>query len=468
MSSRTLGIVGSIAVVLLGGYLMMRSASSRLACNDCNVLIIGVDTLRADRLHHLGYERETTPTLDTLAAKGFSFSKAISASSWTVPSFMSIFTGTFPSVHKVTNKFVTFSESEKKISNMAELAPEIETLATQFKTAGYATGGFTGDAGVSGKFGYRQGFDVYTDETTFGGLENSAGHALTWIDSLGGKKFFMFFHGYDLHGQFKEVAGYRGRFVPKDYRGPFNGSGAQEAKLREDQLTPKGISLSTADVDFWNGFYDSKIRDADDRLKAFLDALDKKGVLQKTIIVVVSDHGEEFYEHKGFDHGQSLYDELVHVPLIIVSPKLQKTGIIDRQISMIDVAPTVLELAGVHASTAFTQQMRHAQSLVPALDGRNIAEQDAYLETDYRNFTHKRAIRTNNDWKYIRTMETGAEELYNLASDPHERTNLASSTPQKLASLRAALFKHLKDDLSVNPDQAWTIGCLPVYDGECK
>lgn len=464
-----------VTIVLVVGLLAVFAAKSTLfgnkgpSCKDCNVIVIGVDTLRADHLSALGYERKTTPTLDELAKEGTIYSQSISAASWTVPAFMSIMTGTYPGVHGVINKFRVFTPEKKQLSKLSEISPKIETLAQQFKSAGYATGGFTGDAGVSAKFGEGQGFDVFTDNVTFGGLENSNTHAMQWLDSLKkGQKFFMFFHGYDLHGQFAdEKDGYRGIFSLTNYSGPYKGTKIEQAKLREDQLIAP-LQMTKDDAAFWMAQYDSKLHDADARLAGFLDEIKARGLLDKTVIVVVSDHGEEFYEHKGFDHGQSLYDELVHVPLIFKIPGVTGGEVVKGQVSMMDIGPSLLKLIGITPSPAYAAQTAGRMNLLDYISNPQKPGYDVFTETDYRDFTHIRSIRTADGWKYIRTLQTGKEELYNLNTDPKELTDLANTDTSKKAELRAKLDAHIANDLKADPNAKPAVGCLPVYDGECQ
>jgi len=444
---------------------------ANLSCPDCNVIIIGVDTLRADHVHALGYPLDTTPTLDSLAAHGFVFTQAISASDWTVPSFMSIMTGVFPSVHKVTNKYVVFdpkNPANQVLANLHALSPTIETLAQQFKAAGYATGGFTGDAGVGHGFGYNQGFDVYTDETTFGDFDNSDTHALAWLDSLQkGQKFFMFFHGYDLHGQ-HALPKNEQVFVPKNYKGPYTGTPAEEAKLREAVLTPQGVHLTAQDAAFWAGLYDSKLRAADTKLSTFLDQLKGRGLLDKTIIVVVSDHGEEFYEHGAIDHGQSLYDELIHVPLIIDLPSASTSSTIVGQVSTMDIGPSLLAMVGIQGSSQYQSQVAGRPNLLAYLASSTTPGYDVFDETDYRDYIHERSVRTAGGWKYILNLVSGKEELYNLVTDPGEKTNLIAQEPSQAEALRTELRAHVTHDLHEDLSAPASVGCLPVYKGECE
>jgi len=464
---RTSRIVLLVIVLLLAaGAGIYTLWPARLHCPECNVLIIGIDTLRADRLHAFGYSRETTPTLDALAANGVSFTNAISASSWTVPSFMSIMTGVYPSVHEVTNKFSVFTATEQKFSGLSELAPDITTLAEVLKRSGYATGGFAAAPDVSAKFGYGKGFDEFVQSGLFGKMASSSGPAFAWLDSLPKRqKFFMFFHGYDAHG-YTELSQDERVFVPSGYDGLYTGSRREATALRQEQLT-QPLTLTPEDVAFWNGLYDSKIRKADAEVAALLDELRKRGVLDNTLVIVLSDHGEEFYEHGGTDHGLTLYDELIRVPLIINIPRGTRGLKIPAQVSTMDVAPTIFDILDITPGETFSRQQQ-GKSLLPYFAGTADAGRDVFVETDYRDFTHKRGIRTADGWKLIVTMETGTEELYNLTNDPKEATDLARKLPQKTAELRGKLDAHLRDDLSADLSKTYTTGCLPVYKGECE
>lgn len=457
-----------IVVVTLLAFQSQKAANRESAtrCDDCNVLLIGVDTLRADHMHAFGYERDATPNIDALAARGISFTNAISASSWTVPSFMSIMTGVYPSVHKVTNKFVEFNAKSQVTSNLQKLSPSLETLAQQFKKAGFATGGFTGDAGIGAQFGHKAGYDVYTDEKTFGEFKNSNTHAIDWLNALPkGQKFYMFLQGYDLHGQFNLPKDDQ-IFLTEEEKKSDAGLPKNESVLREAQLAGP-LKYTESDVKYWNDLYDSKMHYADADIGVMLNELDKRGLLKNTIVVLVADHGEEFFEHGGIDHGQSLYGELIHVPIVVAMPGNTKASQVSAQVSMLDVAPTILELAGVKPSEQFAKQQQ-GMSLVPYMTGAKTQGSDVFMETDYRDFTHIRSVRTVDGWEYIKTLQTGREELYNLNDDPAEKHNIIENNPEKAATLKAKLEKHMREDLKVDPNKKYLPGCLPVYKGECE
>ncbi len=435
---------------------------------DYNVVFVSFDALQAAHVGALGYPGNVTPTIDAMAKQGFNFTNNISVASWTVPASMTWFTGVYPSEHRLTNKFSVFNPPNNNvISNLKKLSPELVTLAEVLKQNGYATGGFTGNAGVSGGFGYSQGFDEYFFEKgKFGSMGVSIPKGLEWLHKNKDKKFFMFLHGYDMHGQNIPVEGFDYRFVDKGYDKRYTGSAAEQEALREEGLEKGTVALRDEDVKFWRAIYDEKIQRTDARFKKFLEEYEKMGLMDKTIFVLTSDHGTEFHEHKRFDHGFSLYDELIHVPLIIKLPK-QKTGkVIKDQISSIDVMPTVLDLLDVKMPDNAKKQLRGA-SLVVGLKGKDVAK-DVFFETDYRQYTYKRGIQTKDGWKLIYTLENKSRELYNLKSDPHETKNLVEQEPRRAYELEQRVFAHFKaigHDLN---SRQWIPGLNPVYDSQAK
>lgn len=439
-----------------------------LKYKDHNVILVSFDALQAAHVGSLGYKRNVTPTIDAMAKDGFNFTRNVSVASWTVPASMTWFTGVYPSEHRLTNKFAVFNPpAGNKLSNLKELAPDLVTLAEVLKENGYATGGFTGNAGVSGFFGYGQGFDKYFFEKgKFGSMGISIPKAMEWLQENKGKKFFMFLHGYDCHGQNVPAGGFDYRFVDKGYDKKFTGSAAEQEALREEGLEKGAVSLRDEDVRFWRAIYDEKIQRTDAMFKGFLAELEKMGLMDKTIFVLTSDHGTEFHEHKRFDHGFSLYDELIHVPLVIKLPRVKAGAVVTDQVSSIDVMPTILDLLEVKLSPKLQKQLR-GSSLTPALKGKKVAR-DVYAETDYRQFTYKRSVVTKDGWKFIYTLEDKSRELYNLKADPAETKNLIAQETRRAYELEQQLFAHFKSighDLTA---KQWIPGLNPVYDSQAK
>lgn len=431
-----------------------------LRFKDYNLVFVSFDALQAAHVHSLGYPRDITPTIDSIAKQSFTFGRVYSVASWTVPASMTWFTGVYPSEHRMTNKFAEYTPAVQKPAKLKELSPSLVTLAEILRKGGYATGGFTGNAGVSGGFGYEEGFDVYSHELSkFGGFDYSMPRALDWIRTNKGRKFFLFLHGYDCHGQNTPPEGFDYRFVEKGYDRRFTGSEIEQEILREEGLEKGRLSLRESDVRFWRAIYDEKIARTDARFRSFLDEFVKLGLGDNTIFVLTSDHGTEMLEHHRLDHGFTLYDEQLRVPLIVKVPGRDGRRIEDR-VSSIDLMPTILDLLDVDAS-GVKDQFR-GTSLVPAIQGEP-AKRDCFSETDYRAYTFKRSIVRPDGWKLIVTLEKKQRELYDLNADPGELNDLAAKNPRLADELESKVYAHFK---SIGHDLAarrWEIGLNPVY-----
>ncbi len=406
-----------------------------------NLIIIGFDPLGAKHMTDYGYFRDTTPNLHQFSQKAFLFKNAISPSSWTLPVFMTWFTSLYPSQHKIVNKYSKFTKEEKTFSNLKAMSPTVITLAQVMKANGYATAGFTGDAGVNSMFGYDQGFDRYYDKTKFGGFDVVLPKALKWLKKHRKKKFFLFIQAYDVHGRSKLPRGFKNRYQDKNYKGPYKGTQDEYWNLRNYSLDNKDIEMSAADQKFWASWYDSKIYEADKRFGVFYKELEKLHIPENTVILISSASGNEFYEHKQFDHGYSLYDELIKVPLIIKVPDGQH-GIIDSQVRTLDIMPTVLDLVHVKNTDVISQKMQGV-SLRPLMEGKKLVL-DAFSETDYLLCSFKRSLRTADGWKFIYSLDTGERELYDLNKDSKELNNLIDVEPETAYQLEQRLFDWMR------------------------
>ncbi len=409
-------------------------------CKNCNLIVVGLEPLGARHVGAYGYPKDTTPYLDKFAAASFLFKNAVSPSSWTLPVFMSWFTSLYPSQHKLINKYSTYTDKEQVTSSLSDLSPSVVTLAQVLKKNGYATAGFTGGAGVGGEFGYNLGFDTYYDTTAFGGFDTVMPKALEWIGRHKKDKFFVFLLGYDVHGRYPLPAD-AGKFLSKNYKGKYKGTPEEYWELRNQGLDQGYLGINDDDAEFWKGCYDAKIHEADRKFGDFLNQLKDMGVSDNTIIIFSSGSGNELYEHKLFDHGYSLYDELISVPLVINVPGVRGKEIAG-QVRTIDIMPTVLDMLGLKQGKTVKSQMQ-GTSLVALMRGGNL-QLDAFSETDYLLQVFKRSLRTADGWKFIYSMDTEDRELYNLKKDPYETNNLVEGEKNKACELEEKLFKWLQ------------------------
>jgi len=301
-----------------------------------NLILISIDSLRADRLSSYGNRNQTSPTIDRLAAEGVRFENASSASSWTLPSHMSMFTGRDVLGHGV------ISESDR-------LSTAIPTLAGTLKNAGLVTGAVVSTPVLSRKFGFDHGFDHYDDytipaPTAFDAVVDEPAPtveklATEWLTAHAGERFFLFLHFWDVHYDYIPPPPYDTMFDP-DYQGTVTGKAFYEDKNINKKLPAR-------DVEHLLALYDGEIRWVDDHIARLLGVLDRLGLSDKTAIVITSDHGDEFFEHGYKGHGRTLYNEVTRVPMVVRGPGVPAGQVVEAPVGLADIMPTALRLLGV-------------------------------------------------------------------------------------------------------------------------
>lgn len=412
-----------------------------------NVIVISLDALRFDRTGISGNKSGLTPNIDQFADEAVVFHNAQTVASWTLPSHMSIWTARWPSVHGVTNKLRPLSGDQLVETS---LSPGIETWPDLLIRSGRIAAGFTGGAGVQGRYGFSRGFDEYLDDRYFGGLDYSIPPALTWLDTHKSQPFFLFLHGYDTHGQYELPESERKSIT--GYGGHLDGSKEEQARLREEGLTniknPGDApdltgKLDAADAKFLMDVYDLKVRDADQRLGTFLSRLKAMGLYDNSIIAVISDHGDEFMEHGSIDHGTTLYQEQLHVVMMVRFPGYGRRQDIQETVRTIDLFPTIFDVMGMAGVPG-----ADGESLLALLQGKP-EQPPLFAETDYRLFVHHRAIRQGN-YKLILDLLDGKRELYDLGSDPGELRNISSQEPRRTYEMEQVL-RGWMDTSQTNP-----------------
>jgi len=310
------GVLIILAFVLLSGavwYFLNQAA------RHPNVILIGLDTTRADHLGAYGYERDTSPRLDAFANDNQLYLHTMTAAPWTPPSFATIFTGLYPSAHHMMPP----DGRDLALQNSTRLDDRLTTLPELFKRAGYTTAGITPNPWLKPEFGYNQGFDQYYFRNIAKADEITRG-AIKILEGLKQKKqpFFLFAHYMDPHDPYTPPAPFNAMFT-----GNLK-SRAYEAAIQEK------INQ-----------YDGEIRFMDTQLGILLDYLKTNNLYSDSIIIIFGDHGEQFLEHGHLTHGFMLYDEETHVPLMVRNGKAARK--IDYTVSLVDVFPTILDLAGL-------------------------------------------------------------------------------------------------------------------------
>ena len=373
-----------------------------------NVLLITLDTTRADHIGAYGYRHGRTPAIDALASEAIRFSRAQTPVPLTLPAHASIMTGTYPTFHGIRNNGNYF------------LPPQAETLAEILKRKGYQTAAFVSSFILDSRFGLDQGFDLYSDRMNTGGdikdlhSERSAGEVFADFDvwfsaaAAAGRPFFCWLHFYDPH-------------LPYAPPEPFKSDPA---------LSP----------------YDGEIANVDLYVGRTLDRLRSRGLYDSTLIVLAGDHGEAFGEHVETGHGIFCYQETLAVPLLIRIPA-ERPGVIADATDLVDVMPTILAAVG-EKIPAHTEGI----SLLPLIAGERGRERELYFESMFAKENMGGAPLTGllaGDWKYI---DLPRAESYDLNKDPAEKTNLISREAVRSTRMKARLTEALKRSRRENVD----------------
>ncbi len=411
-----------------------------------NVILISIDTLRADHLGCYGYSRQTSPHIDELARESVQFNNIFSPTGWTLPSHMSLLTGLTPLHHGALHDSFAFDTT-------------IPTLADFLREEGYATGAFTGGGYVSSKFGFAKGFDFYLDEgiPDLTSSEHLFQKSFDWIQKNADKKFFLFLHTYQPHEPYVSPPPLGQCFLAKDDAWQGIHLGQYLGKKGVYRALPENLRRNVV------ALYDGEIRYMDETLIGpLLGGLKRLNLFDRTMIIFTSDHGEEFYDHGSWGHGRTLYNELLKVPLLIKFPSAQhKRQKIDSYTRLVDILPTVLEELGI----SYSPGRFDGKSLFPLLRGKEKESREFFGEvfgilespSPLRNaprtlrkvtindHQHKLILSIKHD-KYLyffspppSASETLEIQVFDLLKDPGERINLAREKQDVVRKLLAKI-----------------------------
>jgi arylsulfatase A-like enzyme/Tfp pilus assembly protein PilF len=389
-----------------------RARIARLAPppSGLNVVVVTLDTTRADRLGCYGFKGIETPSIDALAREGVLFESVSSTVPLTFPAHSSIFTGLVPPHHGVRDNGGFFLDDAKT------------TLAERLKAAGYATGAFIGAWVLESRWGLAQGFDHYSDKfdlsqykvLSLGTVQKRGdevmGDALKWLDTVKDNKFFAWVHLYDPHAPYDPPEPYRSRYPNQPYNG--------------------------------------EIAFVDHLVGQLIDQLRKQGLLERTLIVLTADHGESLGEHGESTHAFFIYDATTHVPLIIRTPWGLK-GRSRTQASSVDIFPTVLDLVGLPPQDG--------------IDGHSLARAvlDPSASLGHRAYSETYFTRYHFGWQHLRALRDGAytfvdaptPELYDLAQDPGQLKNVYKANSKRGEEMRGALEAIVKETAEMAPER---------------
>ena len=396
-----------------------------------NLVWISLDTLRADRLGCYGYERPTSPAVDAFAAGGVLFEDAAAPSPWTKPSHASLFTGLYPS----RNGVVSFRHP---------LSERVDTMAEWLAARGFATAAVVSNSALT-LHGLDRGFAHFEFTERGRGPEPSdvTPRALRWLAERDpDAPFFLLVHYNDLHARYRSLPEYEERFVE-----PYDG----EARGRAAEFFRHATGarpLDEEDARHLSNLYDAALRQLDDQLAPLFDHLRASGLLEDTLVVLTSDHGEEFLEHGGLQHGLTQYQESVHVPLVLRGPGLPAARRVSAVASLVDVMPTCLALLGVPAPHGLDGvSLRPLWSGEPAHDPERLLffEADCAVPERANDVLERGSSRAVRDQRFKLHLdeETDAVELYDLAEDPAETRDVRALHAERAAALLLRLRAYL-------------------------
>ena len=380
-----------------------------------NIILISIDTLRADHLGCYGYKKNTSPHIDKFSEESVLFKQTIAHAPTTLPSHASIFTSLIPSHH---GSFHT------------PLSEDMLTMAEILKLQGYQTVSFNDGGYVSAKFGFDQGFDLYDSfaKAPKGTFKNRVNKAIKWIKENHPDKFFLFLHTYEVHHPYTPKEEYLTLFED-DYSG--NLPSDISVDLLKD-INEKKLIIDKEDKSHIINTYDAEIRSMDQSFSELLNFLRENNLYDSTLIIFTSDHGEEFGEHglMGW-HGVTLFDEVLHIPLIIKFPNsaFSKT-VVDQQVRSIDILPTLLNVLDIKTGKIF-----EGTSLLRLIKGK---KEMLYAVSEIGR--RKKSIRTES-LKYYKT--PSSEMLFDLIKDPLEQTDISEDYLDTTKRLKNALESFL-------------------------
>lgn len=380
-----------------------------------SIIIVDVDTLRADHLGVYGYERDTSPSIDTFASESIRFEWAFSQAPNTPPSQASILTSLYPSSHG-------------RIYKEDKLSPEIETLAEAFQKEGYRTAAFVDGGFMARGFGLEQGFETYDDDA--GHLQVIGPKVTNWLEShladseRKEEPFLLLIHTYDVHSPyevspspFNSIFADQVQQPSEPYKNDMSGV---MAKVSKKQNREPSTRLTQVELDYAIAMYDGGIRSVDHWFSGFITFLKQHDLYEKSLIVFISDHGDSFQEHSLLFH-KRIYAPVSRVPMMIRLPGGQGAGVIHPVVETIDLMPTLLELAGLEVPLTL-----QGETLLPFLRGENPPPGLAITESPY--FGRRIAV-ANEDFRFFYTQRRNKKELYAYRKDNLELSDIVEENP---------------------------------------
>lgn len=445
-----------------------------------NIILISIDTLRADHLSCYGYKRLTTPNLDHLAEEGVLFTNAYSTAVWTPPAHASMLTGLYPKDHGVVHQ--------------NSLRNEVPTIATLLRNHGYQTAGFANNSQVGELVGLNQGFDdfyevwrglskkqilkrlIYHSKRIGGYIDDGASLTnklvFNWLDKRWNedKPFYLFIHYIEAHNPLKAPKPFKYKFLTKDIREQVDMAKIWKVANNPLICLTDELKLNETEIEALHCLYDEEINYVDSKIGELTDFLVQKKLINKTILIITADHGEHFGEHGFYSHIASLYEPVVHIPFILRYPsEISSHSRSHQLVQHIDLMPTILEVVGVYEEGKLSLTGRN---LLDCLNGEEdsrilFAEWEGripyFIRDRLKNVKDHPLIERlkkplwmarSGNFKLIAD-DQGHYQLYNLKRDPDEKNNLCRQDSTLFQHLKQALDDWLKEKADAGPSQTY-------------
>ncbi len=417
-----------LAMVAIVATCTLLANSKRQAALDAetNVVIILIDALRSDHLGAYGYDLDTSPNLDEFARESVVFKNSFSQSTHTKPSTASLFTSLYPSQHGVMRG----NHRDAQGNFFSDVLDEdFKTMAEYLTEAGFDCAGFLDQGQLHDYMGFSQGFTYYNSYLRQAEQINK--EFFRWLPANKHRKFFAYLHYLDVHAPYAPPPEYRDLFMngKSSLVVPEQVADWRKFKKKFDKMKDR---LGPEDFDQLRALYDAEIRAMDDDLAVLFNRMKKEGVYDNSLIIITADHGDSFMEHGEIDHGTTLYEEVLRVPLIVRFPGAAHTGVIDTPVQSIDVLPTILDYLKIEKGNALLM----GESVLSFIDKPESGRKNPI----FSERMHLLSIR-KGDYKLIYNRNLEYAELYDLAKDPGEQNNLFED------SGRLALAEALKREL---------------------
>jgi choline-sulfatase len=415
-----------VAVVLL--FIRDQDTEKLYSCPGCNVILITIDSLRLDHLGYMGYERDTSPYLDSIAKEGVVFTRHYAQSSFTPPSLASI----------MTSQYV----AEHGLIDWNDLSDDKLTISEILKVKGYQTIAF--NAGphlnwVNLDQGFK--FNYVGSKDRKGRADRMNRKVLSWLEKERNGKYFMWIHYFDVHRPYTPKKPYRDMYTggyekAKDPQREFKNRIEFFKKVWSGERR-----LTDAEEEYLISLYDGGISFQDHEIGSLISKMKTMGALENTIIIITADHGENLNEHQAqpnyfFSHDPTLYDQVTRVPLIFWADNLPKGIKTDAYTQSIDIAPTILEMLEIKNNNLHFR----GKSLIPLFFGHTMPERDVFSQCE--GWENKRMV-ISDGYKYILDLNNNQEELFHLSEDPGEIRNLID-TSDRSQELREKIKTYIK------------------------